>query len=586
MKQPVLKAVFAIIVFILSLFLIPQTVLASCSSHVSCSSCVSDSSCIWASFADVCMSKADAQGFNPSGLTSSCGGSSSTSQQSAPTSTQAPAVKVLPTSKPKSTPAPVSKKADGQSCKINSDCKSGNCKNSRCCIKNKTCCLDSNDCSKEQYCSTSKNRYYCIPKLDNGTSCTSSDQCKSDNCGKGICCGGQPCCKEDSQCGKDEYCETKDDLYYCRVKWNVDEYCEKPSACFSGYCDPYVQKCAESSEKSTSTEKAVCGDKSCDDWLGENCTSCPKDCDNIADFCCSKGSQYANTLDWQNRIFNLLNPPGGSVPNGRLVVPKGTEETTYFSSYKPKICSSGRIIEGECIRSDQCAKGVCVDHKCSAATSDNPKQISDEKLAQEIFNDQMEYMQEEIWINVYDKLEDNLIKSTKVPGGLDIKLEVQGSTAGKVPEAVVGKDVETRLFITNDTNFSMAVVAGITYPGQLANTFKLEEKKYTLSCSPVNGTNPLTTVIGTLNAKRLGGNSYVLPPHHQLTIYSKVSPKQEGYMDVSGIIYFSKEKMYANSSVVEMAITPADFESSFQKSEVSDSILVNEKKCSWGIICI
>ena len=104
-----------------------------------------------------------------------------------------------------------------------------------------------------------------------------------------------------------------------------------------------------------------------------------------------------------------------------------------------------------------------------------------------------------------------MLTSSQVPGELEFKLEVQGSTTGDVPEAIVGKDVEVRLTVVNTTHFSMAIVAAITYPGQLAGTFDLEEKKYTLTCSPVNGTNPLTTVIGTANAKRYGGKSFILP---------------------------------------------------------------------------
>lgn len=626
------STIFTIITFLFGLFLVPQTVLAGCGSYLTCSKCMTtglSSNCIWIDRADVCMDKNELRGYNPGTLYLTCGsvaqpqqtpttscqnitscteclshqdcgwcyggcvtwvGSSSICQMhSIPSASQCPENQVAPTTIPTvielplPTSTPVSQKENGQACKVNSDCLSGNCTNYVCCIKNKTCCSQSNFCPADQYCSTKNNRYYCVPKLDNGMSCTGYDQCKSKNCGKGICCSGQPCCTKDADCKKDEYCETKDNLYYCRVKWNIGERCEKASACRSGYCDTYTEKCAEDPKKITPTpKKARCGDDSCDDWLGENCCSCKQDCKSVPDFCCDQNSQYAKAQDRQNKIFYLYEAPGGSIPNGKLVVPKGTNEKTFFGSYKPQICNYGKIIPGECIKSDQCVDGICVDNKCTTATSDNPQTVTDKKVAEAIYNEQTEYSKEDVWVNVYDVIKGKIINSTKAEGNLKISLEVQGATAGKIPEVKVGNTVKSWLQIINNTNYSMAVVAGIVYPGQLTNAFRLEEKKYTLSCSRVNDNSLLTTIIGSANAKRLGGQYFILPSNHQLIIYSKVTPKQEGYLDVSGVVYYSKEKMYANSSLVQVNIAPVNFETSFQKAnEVSSSILVTKKKCGW-----
>lgn len=548
---------------------------SGCTSYTSCADCYRHQECVW------CYGGCQ----NWRNSSSLCQKESLALQGRCPENsfdqipTTIPTVKVL--SIPTSTSVP--QKENGKTCKVNSDCLSGNCTNYVCCLKNKTCCSQSNFCPANQYCSTKNNRYYCIPKLDNGMSCTDYGQCKSNQCGKSICCGGQPCCKIDNDCGKDEYCEKKDNLYYCRVKWNIGERCEKASNCRSGYCDTYIQKCAEDPKKITPTpKKARCGDNSCDDWLGENCCNCQQDCKSVPDFCCDQNSQYAKTQDRQNKIFYLYEAPGGSIPNDRLVVPKGTNEKTFFDSYKPQICNNGKIIPGECTRSDQCVDGICVDNKCTIASSDSPQTITDKKVAEAIYNEQTEDSKEDVWVNVHDVIKGEIINSTRVEGNLEISLEVQGATAGKIPEVKVGNTVKSWLRIINNTNYSMAVVAGIVYPGQLKNAFRLEEKKYTLSCSRVSNNSLLTTIIGSANAKRLGGQYFILPSSHQLIIYSKIVPQQEGYLDVSGVVYYSKEKMYANSSLVQVNIAPVNFETSFQKTkEVSNSILVTKKKCGW-----
>lgn len=575
-----MKVIFAVTAFLISLFLVPQTVLAGCSNYSSCSEClkhINDLSCIWSSCSNKCQTVDD---FYNSGGTcgvdfpDKCGGEV--------TPASPPTVKVLPT--PTSTPA--LNKSDGQSCRVSLDCQSGNCTNYVCCLKNKTCCSQNNSCLKDQYCSTKNDRYYCIPKLDNGMSCTDYGQCKSNQCGKGICCGGQPCCKVDGDCGKDEYCETKDNLYYCRVKWDVGEKCEKPSACRSGFCDTYTQKCAESSNPpaggaTPTPEKAVCGDNSCDDWLGENCCNCAKDCANITDFCCSQDSKYARSRDRQNKIFYLYDAPGGAIPNSRLVVPKGTDEKTFFDSYKPQICSNGKIISGECNKSDDCVKGICVDNKCTSATSDEPQAVTDKKVVEAIANEQNEYRKESVWVPVYDKIKGTILRTNKVEGGLEVRLEVQGATAGNMATVKIGGNIETRLEIVNNTAYYNAVIGGIVYK----NPTQVEQKKYTLSVNHLESNSAILGMIGVAGAQRLGGKYFVLPPYYKLTVQSTVSPKQEGYLDISGIVYYSTENMYANSSLSDQINNvPVNYETNWKKiGEVTNSISVVPKKCSWGI---
>ncbi|MFH0937093.1 MAG: hypothetical protein V1808_02280 [Candidatus Daviesbacteria bacterium] len=628
----ILKFLFIGLVLI-GLFFVPKTILADvCSQYTTCSECVAKSqseSCVWGIYSHHCAYDNDIKNMNSNVFTVSCsndnssqqtssvncqsitscktclsheecgwcydqcvtwiGSSSSCQLHSIPSADQCPDSQAVPTTVPTvrvitstPTPIPVSKKANGQTCKLGSDCTSGNCTNNICCLKNKTCCTQSNSCSTDQSCSTKNDRYYCIPKLENGMACTSYDQCKSKNCGKGVCCGGQPCCTKDNDCGKDEYCETKDNAYYCRTKWNVGETCEKPSACRSGYCNTYTQKCAENPKNATPIpKKAVCGDNSCDDWLGENCCNCPKDCANITDFCCDQNSKYASSKDKQNKKFNLYETTSGSVPNYRLVVPKGTDEKTFFNSYQPKICNNGKIIDGECVNSDQCVKGICVDNKCTSATSDESQAVTDKKIIEAIANEQNEYKKESVWVPVYDKIKGTILRTNKVEGGLEVRLEVQGATAGNIADVKIGGNVETRLEVVNNTAYYNAVIAGIVYK----NPTQIEQKKYTLSVNHMESNSAILGMIGKAGAQRLGGKYFVLPPYYKLTIQSTVSPKQEGYLDVSGIVYYSTENMYANSSLSDQINNvPANFESNWKKiDEVTNSILVVPKKCSWGI---
>ena len=158
-------------------------------------------------------------------------------------------------------------------------------------------------------------------------------------------------------------------------------------------------------------------------------------------------------------------------------------------------------------------------------------------------------------------------------------MEVQGNTAGKVPKVNEGDEVEVRLEIENDSRYNLALVAGIFYPGYDAGVFDLEEKKYTISFEWNGG---LSSLIGSFKTKLIGGKFVVMPPGSKLYVYSKVVPEQTGYLDVQGLIYYTTERKYQEYDIEFLDEAPK----AYQESEVSETILVKERPCSWWPICL
>jgi len=109
-----------------------------------------------------------------------------------------------------------------------------------------------------------------------------------------------------------------------------------------------------------------------------------------------------------------------------------------------------------------------------------------------------------------------------------------------------------------------------------------------------------SSLIGSFKTKLVGGRYIVMPKNSKLLIYSKIVPEQTGYLDVQGIVYFTSEKrfveptpemkkyvMFPNEDVFiwetgETQREPQEYETTFDETEVSESILVEEKKCGWN----
>ncbi len=158
-------------------------------------------------------------------------------------------------------------------------------------------------------------------------------------------------------------------------------------------------------------------------------------------------------------------------------------------------------------------------------------------------------------------------------------MEIQGNTAGKVPKVNQGDEVEVRLEIENDSRYNLALAAGIFYPGYDAGVFNLEEKKYTISFEWDGG---LSSLIGSFKTKLIGGKFVVMPPGSKLYVYSKVVPEQTGYLDIQGLIYYTTEKKYQKYDIGFLDEAPK----AYQESEVSETILVEERPCNWWPICL
>jgi len=210
-------------------------------------------------------------------------------------------------------------------------------------------------------------------------------------------------------------------------------------------------------------------------------------------------------------------------------------------------------------------------------TSEKFQEIKNQEIVEKIYEDQTNYKEE--FVEAYEIIEPGIAQVVIKDAKLDIRLEVQGNTAGKVPKVNEGDEVEVRLEIENDSRYNLALVAGIFYPGYDAGVFELEEKKYTMSFKWEGG---LSSLIGSFKTKLINCKFIVMPPGSKLYVYSKVVPEQTGYLDVQGLISFTTEKKYQKYDIGFLDEAPK----SYQESEVSETILVEERPCNWWPICL
>jgi len=313
-----------------------------------------------------------------------------------------------------------------------------------------------------------------------------------------------------------------------------------------------------------------CGDGNCQYWDGEDCKNCREDC-YIDDFCCSLGYSYIYANDYHNSIYNIKEALGGLIPNGAIALRPGlsTEDLPLRS---PSICKDGSISSGDCFSSYHCSNGVCMNNYCKKALAEEPEEVSQE-MAEAIYEDQTNYKEE--YVDAYYELEDSIIQMRVRDASLKVNLEVQGNTSGKVIKTNKGDEIEARLSIINDSDYSLALTAGIFY----TQGFDLEEKKYTISFKWDGG---LSSLVGSFKTKLINCKYIILSPGAELIVYSRVVPQETGYLDVQGLIFYNTEKKYQKWDARFLENAPPNY----QETEVSDTILINEKPCSWWPICL
>lgn len=205
--------------------------------------------------------------------------------------------------------------------------------------------------------------------------------------------------------------------------------------------------------------------------------------------------------------------------------------------------------------------------------SEKMQEIKDSEITEKIYEDQTSYKKE--YVEAYEMIEGGIGQITIKDAKLNIRLEVQGSTAGRIPKVNEGDEIEVRLEITNNSKYALALTAGIFYP----EVFNVEEKKYTISFDWDGG---LSSFIGSFKTKLINANFIIMPSGSKIIVYSKVVPKQTGYLDVQGLVFFTTEKKYQKHDIGLLDETPKNY----QESGISETILVEESSCDWWPICL
>ena len=480
------------------------------------------------------------------------------------------------------------KKSNGEYCDKDSECKSDNCRNYRCCAAGKECCFSHNHCGLDEYCSSFY--HFCEPAKPLGQKCTEDDECLSDTCGDkaAICCEyGQVCCNDHSDCRDNEYCEQ--DSYSCRYKWQIGEKCGDygSAMCVSGHCDHATWTCAEKQEGvdeevSVPEEKAVCGNKNyCEYWLNEDCENCPADC-GFQNACCAPGKYFMYPSDYNNTIYSVHEALGGIAPSGTFVVPKGLLETTFFSEYMPQMCKNGEIVEGTCINSWDCPEGICdKNFQCVKTISQEFKKVEDEEIAQKIYEKQTYHQTE--FSEAYNEIKDDISFCTGHKG-LKICLEIQGKTVKKENlEAIKGEAFLATLNIENISSHNIAVVPEISFSSD--GEFEVEE--YNMGFNWSGGLHSILGNFLTNLTKTMGGKYVVMSPQSEFIVYSKIIPKETEKLNIKGLVYSTTDEEFIDKEpgLIDIILKPEQYEKNFEKSEVSEFITIKEKPCKW-MFCI
>jgi len=172
-------------------------------------------------------------------------------------------------------------------------------------------------------------------------------------------------------------------------------------------------------------------------------------------------------------------------------------------------------------------------------------------VIEKIYEDQNSYKEE--FVEAYEMIKGGVTQVVIKDANLDVRLEVQGNTAGNIPKVNEDDEIEVRLEIENDSNKKINLRAKLIY-----SDFGLEEKKYTICLEEKKD---IACFIGSFKADP---EFIEVPKNSKLYIYSKQVPKQTGYLDVQAIVYYDENK----------------------EAKISNFILVQEKPCNWWPICL
>ncbi len=229
----------------------------------------------------------------------------------------------------------------------------------------------------------------------------------------------------------------------------------------------------------------------------------------------------------------------------------------------------------ECVYDYDCPEGVCTsENLCIKLKSEEFQEVKDKEIINKIYEDQTSYKKE--YVDSYNEVEDSITTEMEIKDAdLDVKLEVQGNTAGEVLKATKGEPIEVRLEIENNSSDQVVLAAGILYP----DDFDLDEKKYTVS---FDWEGELSSLIGSFEIELTDGKFIVMPPGSKVYVYSKVVPEETGDLDVQGLIYYATEEKYQKMAPGFLTDIPDDYE----ESEISSSILAEKKPCNWWPICM
>lgn len=173
------------------------------------------------------------------------------------------------------------------------------------------------------------------------------------------------------------------------------------------------------------------------------------------------------------------------------------------------------------------------------------------EVIEKIYEDQNSYKEE--FVRAYEMIEGGITQVFIKDAKLDIRLEIQGNTAGKIPKVNEGDEVEVRLEIENNSNKKIDLRAKLVY-----SDFGLEENKYTICLEEKKD------IICFIGSSKAEPEFIELPKNSKLYIYSKQIPKQTGYLDVQAIVYYDEDK----------------------EAKISNFILVEERPCDWRPICL
>lgn len=394
--------------------------------------------------------------------------------------------------------------------------------------------------------------------------CEGDSDCIKYTCG--TCNNGQQICVEGNcvECITNEQCE---DGFYCSGK-----------KCLGERASPKPLE--------IKVRTPVCGDSYCDyEDANENCENCPQDC-QWPGYCCQPKYGFMYSQDYNNKIFKINKNPGGLIPNGAFMIAEDEPETGFYDNYKPMLCDNSQLKFGQCVRDSQCPAGVCLDYKCIYTGPTEKSEL--EEMGKDVSEKYIEGLSEhkQYYVHAYYASKDNFVIHDQNES-LDIKLEVQGATSGKILRAITGKEIQVLMTIKNRSDYRLALVPLVNYPGHsLKKDTDLEETSYHIAYSWMGILNSLK---GKFQSAFSDGKYFILPAGGIMTVESQIIPHKEGYLDVEGLVYFTSGKRYIEENLglgyIKNERLPEEYEKEAQKAEVSETIYIEKPRCLLGIVC-